>query len=249
MSSPKLLSPITPTMVALAFGQVVTAVSAVLVQPHGLVQGGAPLAGLGVPAGGVAVGLTLTGGADGERYDIAVTATHAGGAASEITLQAICIDPEWTMDDGSPGMVDLHAFVDRFGVENTIAATSDGGGVINRRSLIAALRDAQARAFAELARRYTLPPAFMPAVVTAAIYDIAAERMYAREVPDHVALAARVARGDLQRMGSGDLPLPGLAGVIAPGGGSEGGFAIHPGDTSFVGGLGDYVRGHDHDRY
>lgn len=252
MSNLRIVSPRTPLVVDLVFADAVASADAVTIQPRALVRGGAPLAGSGELASGVGrVAVTLEGGADGEQYDVSVRADLVGGGVAELGFQVICIDPDWQMPDGSPGLLSIISFVEGFGIDEVlIAARAPGTDVIDRVWLVSALRDAQARAMAEVARRYALPLAFTPDILKTAISDIAAERLYRRGTPpDHVAAAAKVARGDLQRIGTGDLPLAGLAGLIASTGGSEGGFSIHPGDTSFLGGLGDYVRGTDYDRY
>lgn len=252
MSALRIVSPSTPLLVDLVFAGALASAGTVTIQSRQMVRGGAPLAGSGELASGVgAVRVTLTGGADGEQYDVSVRADLAAGGVAEIEFAVICIDPHWQMADGSPGLVSIISFAEGFGIDELMtAATAPGSQVIDRVWLVGALRDAQARAMAEVARRYALPLAFTPDILKTAISDIAAERLYRRGTPpDHISAAAKVARGDLQRIGSGDLPLAGLAGLIASSGGSEGGFSIHPGDTSFLSGLGDYVRGNDYDRY
>ena len=252
MSTLRIVSPSAPLVVDLVFAGALASVGAVSVQPLNLGRGGAPLAGSGELASGVGrVAVTLTGGADGEQYDVSVRGVLAAGGEAELGFQLICIDPAWSMADGAAGLVSLIEFAQGFGVYELLrAGTAPGSQVIDRTWVIAALRDAQARAMAEVARRYALPLAFTPDLLKTAISDIAAERLYRRDKPpEHIVSAAKVARGDLQRIGSGDLPLAGLAGLIVSTGGSEGGFAVHPGDTSYLSGLGDYVRGNHYDRY
>ena len=66
----------------LSFGSVPVSVDRVLVTPQGRMPGSGPLSTSRSIVGDT-VQLTLIGGTDGERYDVAVRVNHADGSASE----------------------------------------------------------------------------------------------------------------------------------------------------------------------
>jgi phage gp36-like protein len=218
-----------PFVTDLAFVSAVLAVEAVDVTPEQRVPGAASLLVAPALTGG-GVRLTITGGGDGERYNIVVRVTLADGSATR-DLDLAVIDPVWAMPDGGAPYLSLLEFVSRFGLDETITATqSSADGLIDRSFLIGALSDAQAEVEANLAGRYALPLGSVPALVKTAIADLAAVRMYRRGAPDFVTDQAKVQRRLLERIASGALPL-----ALPAGGAVE----DAPSDAPIIGWTGD----------
>lgn len=211
--TPILKDLVSPLQVVLNFDGAVTGVAAVLVQPQGLVLGGAPLTAASSFSGN-AVTLTLTGGAEGERYTL-TPRVHLGATDAEQELAVAVLAKAWAMPDGSAAWLDIHEFVNRFGFDETLSATDNGDGLIDRAFLVAKLQDAQAEAEANIAARYALPLATVPGIIKTAISDLARARLYRRGVPDEVAENAKMQRRLLERIASGALPLPLYSGEAA----------------------------------
>jgi phage gp36-like protein len=200
-------------LMSLSFANPALAVASVIVTPQGLVTGAGALVASSVISAG-AVLLTLSGGADGERYDVATRATDASGANTERKLTVAVLDPNWSMADGSAGWLSILEFVQKFGLDEAVRATDpDRSGIIDRVYLIGALRDAQSEVQLNLAARYNLPLTAVPDVVKSAIADLTAVRLYHRAVPDSVGDAAKAARAMLKRIADGAVTLPGVAGI------------------------------------
>jgi phage gp36-like protein len=217
-----------------------TAIVETVVQPQGLVPGAGEVAAVASIVSG-AVSLSLTGGTDGERYDIVVRADTATAGLIERLITVAVIDPAWTMPDGATAYLSIIEFVDRFGLDEAIAATdASGAGVMDRKFLVGALSDAQAEVEAELAARYALPIAVVPAILKAMVADLAAVRMYRRGAPDHVIEQAKVQRRKLERISSGALPLPLPAGVTAASAASDAPIDWHSGGRTYPDNLADY---------
>jgi phage gp36-like protein len=204
-----ILLPLGPLLaVPLSFSAPVVSSDLVEVLPEQRVPGAAILA---VTSGLLAGNLTLSlsGGTDGERYAVRVLVTLSDGTSSSRDLNVAVVDPTWLMPGGGPSYLSLFEFVSRFGLDEAITATqSSADGLIDRAFLIGALSDAQAEVEANLAGRYALPLSVVPALVKAAIADLAAVRMYRRGAPDFIAEQAKVQRRVLERIASGALPLP-----------------------------------------
>ncbi len=213
MTAPILLDPAVSQSVTLAFTAPVTALGAVTIQPHGLIPGARGVTAVPTLASGQ-VSLALTGGSDGERYDVSVRATLATGAVGEREINIAAINPGWAMMDGSIGWLSLTGFIERFGLEETIIATDrDGSRTIDRAYLIGALRDAQAECEAFVAGRYALPLSTVPGLLQTAVADLARARLYPRGSPDGVTNAAAAQRRILERISQGAIPLPGVGGI------------------------------------
>jgi phage gp36-like protein len=195
------------------FEQPVVAVVSVEVEAHGYVPGAAQLVDAASIQSGALL-LTLNGGADGELYTITARAEFDGGVEAERQLQVMVVTKDWAMPAigtaaGVAGWLDLHEFIDRFGLDETISATAtEAGGALDRAFLIAKLQDAQAEAEANVAARYALPLVDVPAILKTAVGDLARARLYRRGVPDEVAENAKIQRRLLERISSGSLPLP-----------------------------------------
>ena len=160
------------------------------------------------------INVTLSGGSDGERYDVSVRGSDAGGAVTERMIVVAALDPAWTMADASTGWLSIIEFVERFGLDEAVRASdADGSGVIDRRYLIGALRDAQAEIQIKLAARYALPLSAIPDAIKTAMADLAAVRLYRHQIPESIADAAKVARATLNRIADGKDVLPGVAGI------------------------------------
>ena len=241
---PKLKAPATTITQAFAFAAPLASVAAVDIAAAGLVLGGAPLSVEGVPTlSGNTVSLVLRGGAEGETYDVQIRVAYAGGGEAASDVQIVVLRDAWTMDDGAPGMVGLHGLIDRFGFAEMVNATSDGRGSIDVDWLIGAMRDAQSLVAAELSRSYDLPLPSLPGIIATALCDLAIERLHRRAAPDTVALNAKVARAQLERVGKGVLSLPGISGRVAQTQASDGGAAVLHDDLGGVAGFDRYASG------
>lgn len=245
MSLTRLKSPTANLALTVAFAAVLVSVVAVEIHPLGLVQGGEPLALEGeASASGNTASFALRGGAEGECYDITVRAAYAGGDQAASELRIVALRDDWAMDDGSAGMAGLHAFVMRLGHDETVVATAgDAPGVIDVDWLIGVMRDAQSLVAGELSRRYDLPLPSIPGIVATALCDLAVERLYRRGVPEYAKEKASIARKLMERVGRGDMPLPGVTGRIVQTQASDGGSTVLHDDLGGVSGLADYASG------
>lgn len=210
------------------------------VASRGLVPAAAPLAAVAA-IGDDVVTVTLTGGADGERYLVTVLVRDAAGAEREHELEVAVIDAAWALPDGGAPMLSIAGFVERFGLDEVVRMTdADGSGRVDRALLVQALAAAQALAEAHLAGRYALPLAAVPAVVELAIADLARARLYPRGAPEGVAEAARVATRTLERIAEGRLAL-GLPAAAQPAAApTDAPVLIAPGPRAYPDGLADY---------
>lgn len=224
----------------LSFAAAVMAVTGVTVTPRGLVPGAAKVVAATAIAAG-AVQLTLTGGTDGERYDVAIAVTLTGGAPATRDLDVAAIAADWAMPDGSTGWLSVTEFVERYGIDETIDVTAQAAnGAYDRVFLIGALRDAQAEVEANIAAKYALPLTIVPAIVKTAVADLARLRLHPRGAPDAVAEAAKAQRRTLERIASGALPLPLPAGAALDASDSAAPVSYHSGGRTYGDGLADY---------
>lgn len=241
MTAPLLKDPGTPIPVALAFASNVASVASVGFAPRQIL----PMAELPTVASIVSgndVSLTIDGGTDGEIYAVTVTVNLAAGGTAERSFDLAVIARAWSMPDATAGWLDIHEFINRLGLDDTIAATDrNGTGGIDLPYLIGALTDAQAECEVFLAARYALPLTAVPSVLKAYVYDIARSRLYPRGLPEGVSEAAKASRASLARLSKGDATLPGVAGVqadpAAAGGDPIIGFAA---DRAYPDNLADY---------
>ena len=200
-------------VVPLGFAQAATGVATITATPRGLVPGAGPIGTAGAVDAGKIL-LTLSGGTDGERYDVEVFANHVGVAPTSREFTVAVLDGSWAMADGEAGWLTIVEFAAHFGLsELVVASDQDGGGTIDRDFVIQRLRGAQAEAAIHLAERFALPLTAVPDVLKMAVADLAAARFYDRDLPEGRALAAKAARDVLKRISEGKLPLPGVAGV------------------------------------
>jgi len=218
----------------------IAAVLATSVATRGLVAAAAALVAEATITAGV-VTLAVRGGTDGERYLVTVRVRDQAAAELESEVEVAVVDGAWAMPDGGAAWLSIDAFVRKFGLPEVVAMTDgSGAGRIDRALLIAALTDAQAIAEAEVAGRYALPLATVPAVVQLAIADIARARLYPRGAPDGVAEAAKAATRTLERIGSGALKL-GVPAADAPAEAvTEAPVVFIPGRRQYPDGLADY---------
>ena len=200
----------------LAFPADVLSVASADVVRHGYVAGGAELvAQYAVQSGKVIV--TVNSGADGELFLLSVRAGLVGGEEVEQSLSVFVLGRDWQMPStGHAGWLTTHEFIDRFGLDETISATaSDAGGALDRAFLVAKLQDAQAEAEANIATKYALPLADVPAILKTVVADLARARLYRRGLPEEVAENAKIQRRILERISTGSLNLPVPAGSTA----------------------------------
>ena len=241
MAAPILKDSAANVIFPMAFGSIAVSVDSVVIEPQGRVPGSAALTSSHMVSAGL-VTLTLIGGSDGERYDVSVRVNHAGGGSSERRITVAVFDAAWAMEDGSPGWLTLTEFIAKLGLEETVTATDpDGSGVIDRIFLIGALRDAQAECEANVASRYALPLIHIPSMLKTAVADLARVRLYPRGLPDGADAAARAARANLTRIGSGAMNLPGVGGVaVEQVNNSADGISFTSGGRAYPGGLAEY---------
>lgn len=236
MADQLLKSPSTDATAELRYAGAPSAV-AVEIEPLGLAPGGDPIVAANTITGNVLL-LTLSGGTDGERYRLNVSATVAGQEI-ERSLDVAVIEDSWTDADGTPGYIGILDFVRRFGLDETIRMT-DGRGDdrLDRAMLVGALADAQAIVGANLASVATLPLATVPQIIKVAIGDLARARLYPRGAPDGVDAQAKAATRLLERIGSGQISLPGV--TPAASGSSPAPVSFRSGGRTYPDGLGGY---------
>lgn len=241
MATPILKDVASPLTHTLGFSSAVLTIVSVVIVAQGLVPGAMPI----VAASALVaddVQLTIMGGTDGERYVVTVNVLLDGAVAAARTITFAALQSTWLMPDGSAGWLTIIEFAQKFGLDETIAATdSDGGGLIDRGFLIGALCDAQAECEANVAARYALPMIYVPHILKTAVADLARVRLYPRGVPEGADSAAKSQRDMLRRVASGAINLPGVAGVaIAETGTSDGPIEFHSNGRSYPDGLADY---------
>jgi phage gp36-like protein len=210
------------------------------IAPRGLVSGGAELSVQAALVDG-GVRLTFESGDHGEHYDVTLR-LQSGADLIERVLTIIVIDDAWAMADGTPGWLSLIGFIDKFGFNETLAATdSDGSGIIDRRFLVNALRDAQAECAANIPAKYAQPLSAVPDILKTALADLARVRLYPRGVPDGLEGLARAQRQLLTRIASEAVALPGVAGLaISTDTISDAPIVFHSGGRAYPDGLADY---------
>lgn len=185
------------------------------------------------------VDVTLTGGSEGERYAVTFSMQDEGGQVSE-TVDVLVITSDWEMPDGQPGWLTIGDFAMKFGTDETITATDNGSGTIDRNYLIGALQDAQAEVEVNLASAGYAFGSAVPVIVKTIIADLARARLYPRGLPDGVADQAKIQRRFLERLTSGQvrLPVAGMPGEqIEPDGPGVQGYS---GSAAYPDGLRDY---------
>lgn len=103
---------------------------------------------------------------------------------------------------------------DRFGSAELLAiADRDNSGQVDAAVITLALEDADAKIDTYLAKRYTLPLAETPRVITSTAADIARFRLYAANPPDDVRAAFDQAMRYLKDLSSGAAELETPAGA------------------------------------
>lgn len=212
----RLKSPLVDLALPLTFASAVASVDVDVTPRAGAAAGSIAWVAV-VGGGGFVVTLTLGGGIDGAIYDVVLTAQLVGGGAEDERFEVAVLAPGWTMPDGADGMIDLHEFVEGYGVAETLTATdATGRGMIDRDYLVKALIDAQAEVEANVSMRYRLPIAPVPSILKTAVADLAKARLYPRGAPQEIADAAKVQRRILERIAEGKLAVPGAAGSVEP---------------------------------
>lgn len=157
------------------------------------------------------VDVTLSGGREGERYAVTFSMQDEGSQVSE-TVDVLVITTDWEMPDGQPGWLTIGDFAVKFGTDETITATDNGSGTIDRAYLVGALQDAQAEVEVNMASAGYAFGSAVPVIVKTIIADLARARLYPRGLPDGVADQAKVQRRFLERLTSGQVRLP-MAGM------------------------------------
>lgn len=212
----KIKQPFETLRIALAFGQPIGSVSAVIITPRGLVTGGPALTALAPAIVGSEVRLDLLGGADGERYLITVRAAAAAGDLIEREAEVAVLDLAWAVPDVSTVYLSATGFVDRHGLDNTIRLTdTEGSGRIDAARLGRALADASAEAESYLAGRFQTPLTQPSALIEGIVFDLALARLWIGEPPESVATRAEAAAARLRDIAKGLIVLPGAA-ALAP---------------------------------
>lgn len=188
------------------------------------------------------VSITMAGGEHGEQYDVTLEFISPNGDLTQRVIRVAVIDDAWAMPDGSAGWLGLIDFIQKFGFAETLAATDpDGSGIIDRRFLVNALRDAQAECAANIPPHYAQPLSAVPDILKTALADLTRARLYPRGVPDGVESAARAQRQLLSRIATGAVALPGVAGVaITPAEISDAPIVFHSQGRAYPDGLREY---------
>ena len=208
-----LKTPATLLQIPFAFGATATAPQLMVDRVDRVAVGGAAgsLTGIYDDRGAGHVDVTLTGGREGERYAVTISMQDQDSQVRE-TIDVLIITDEWQMPDGQPGWLTIGDFAMKFGIEETVTATDNGSGTIDRTYLVGALQDAQAEVEVNMASAgYALGSA-VPVIVKTIIADLARARLYPRGLPDGVADQAKVQRRFLERLTSGQVRLP-MAGM------------------------------------
>ena len=206
----KIKQPFETLRVALAFGQAVGSVSAVIISPRGLVPAGPALTSLAPAIVGSEVRIDLLAGADGERYLITVRAAATAGDLMERETEVAVVDLAWAVPEVSTSYLTAAEFVDRLGLDHAIRITdTEGTGRIDAARLGKALIDASAEAEAYLAGRFQTPLSQPSQLLTGIVFDLAVARLWLGEAPDGVRARAAAATALLRDIAKGVVTLPG----------------------------------------
>jgi phage gp36-like protein len=174
---------------------------------------------------GAEVRLLLAGGVDGESYAVRVVVTTADGETLEQDGEIDVIDLQWTVPDGASSYASIADYVERFGIEETIRLTDERrAGVVDRKRLMAALVNASAICDLHLARRYGVPVAPVPPILTGWACDLARRRLHSVSASEEVVAAFDAAIAMLRDVAKGVTAIPNAAetgGLVATGGSSD----------------------------
>ena len=215
-----------------------TGIASTQVEARGLVAQQAALVVTAEFASGAAV-IVLSGGTDGETYQVAVLGNGPEGAQAQADIEVVVLEGGWVMPDGGAPYLTIAEFVARFGLPEVVAMTDAvGDGRIDRPMLVAALVDAQAVADAHIAARYAVPLGAVPLVVKKIVADLARAALYPRGAPDGVADQAKLSMRMLERIQSGAMPIP--AEVPPQEAASDNPILIAPGRRAYPDGLAGY---------
>lgn len=224
----------------MTFGGVATisALISVDVISRGLVAGSAMIGAVGEMFAGACT-LVLSGGSDGERYLVTVTADDADGGRRQEEVEIACLDLAWAMPDGGAPMLSIGEFAERYGLDEVVRMTdATGDGRIGKALLVSALVDAQALVEAHVAARYALPIDPVPTVLKMAIADLARARLYPGQAPEGVASAGKAAMRMLERIQSGAMLIAGATPASAAA--SDTPVLHHSSGRTYPNGLSDY---------
>lgn len=183
-----------------------------------------------------ALTIAMSGGSDGERYLVTITADDIASVRRIVELDVAVLDQGWEMPGGAPPMLAIADFVRRFGIEEVVRMTDErGDGRVGKGLLVGALIDAQAMAEAHISGRYQLPLENVPVVVQTAIADLARGRLYPGGAPEGAAGAAKAALRTLERIQSGQIVLAGAS--ATPAAASDAPILFHSGGRTYPDGL------------
>ena len=203
-------------------GRRIESVDAVNAAPKGLAVETAALAVSVYAYDASVVQLRISGGTDGEIYLITATVTDDLGNVGEADGELHLVDLSFTSpaDGSAVTYIEPSAYLDRFGLEETIALTDEARlGRVDARRLFAALADAAAEIDGYLAKRYAIPLDPAPALVARIAGDIARARLHAfGETPDVVSGALADARAKLKDIAGGLIELQGASAIETPSG-------------------------------
>lgn len=218
----KIKQPFETIVLALPFSVATTTIVSVVAEARGMVPAGAALSidSSAIIAGADAtssigdIAVTLSGGADGERYLITVRATDAGGGAMEREVELAVVDLSWAVPTLASPYLSAAAFVERLGLDDAIrlTATTDGNRIDAAR-LQRAIDDAQGETDSYLAARYAVPLSPVPALVTTIVFDLTVARLWTAELPQGVADRRDRAQQQLRDIAAGKVTIPGAAGL------------------------------------
>ena len=193
---------------------------------------------------GAELRLLLAGGVNGESYGIRVVAGTADGETLEQDGELDCVDLTWTVPDGTSTYASIADYVTRFGVDETVRLTDERrAGVIDRARLMAALINASAICDLHLAKRYSVPLAPVPPLLTGWTCDLARRRLHSVTASEEVVTAFDGALAMLRDIAKGITALPNApetGGTVATGTSSDAPMVSAPDRLFTADGLKDY---------
>jgi phage gp36-like protein len=163
-----------------------------------------------------AVQIEWSGGVDGVSYVTTVRVRDSQGEDHEQDGEILVAEVQFTVPVGIVSTyLTAEEYVARFGEEETVRLTDkDRKQVVDKATLLAALKDATDLVESYLGVRYTLPLSPVPPLVKGLVAALAREKLHSQRPTPQVTAEADRARSMLKDLSAGRMTLPDATGEV-----------------------------------